>query len=173
MVLRPPEPTGEEDQGNHGCCCECLPDARTTATSQPPAEVVPDLRAVVVGALWNRQIIDECEHTAEGVVLGAAVRAGIQVQLGRSRFDAVVVIAVQDELLFIQVLHGLDLTKGSSDSRNLRTARKIVCLAALTWIPSVLPISSTGIPSKWRSTNALRSLPVSCSMALLTSTCSS
>ena len=43
-----------------------------------------------------------------------------------------VVIVMSDQLFFCQVLHGFGLTNGSSDSRSLRTARKIVCFAALT-----------------------------------------
>ena len=45
-----------------------------------------------------------------------------------------VVVVVRDQLFFCQVLHVVGLTNGSSASRNLRTARKIVCFAALTWI---------------------------------------
>ena len=75
-------------------------------------------------------MIDEREHAAERVELRAALIARGEMY-ARERRIAVVVV-VRNKLFFCQVLHGVDLTIGSSASRNLRTARKIVCFAALT-----------------------------------------
>src|SRR5437764_354738 len=169
-----PQNPAEEGDDQHGRRGESdLPVARAPAlAAELPAQARPHFFAVMAAALGDGHGVDEREHARERLGLRAALRARAEVLLDVGGGIAVVVV-VQDELFFGQVLHGFVLTRGSSDSRSLRTARKMVCFAALTWMPSVLPISSTGMPSKWRSTNAVRSLPDSRCMAALTCSCSS
>ena len=85
----------------------------------------------MAAALGHGRVGDEREHASDRLVLQPALRAFAEVQLGGGR-RIVVVVVVRDELFFVQVLHGFGLTSGSSASRNFRTARKIVCFAALT-----------------------------------------
>src|SRR6185369_1237190 len=161
----PPPGAGDECDGEHGGEAHRPLPGSAAAAFEAPAEAVPDLLGV---AFRHRERVDEREHAAERGVLRATFGAGIEM---RRRIDVAIVMA--DQFFVVQVLHGFDLTNGSRASRSFRTARKIVCFVALTWMPSVLPISSTGIPSKWRSTNAVRSLSLRRFIAAATCCCSS
>src|SRR5204863_10161357 len=160
--LMPQDPADERD-GQHRRGGESdLPVAEAPAlAAELPSELRPDLLRVAFTALRDGHGVDERQDAAQRFELRAALGAGGEVLLDL-RGGVAVVVVMQDELFFGQVLHGFVLdccfTRGSSDSRSFRTARKMVCFAAFTWMPSVLPISSTGIPSKWRRTNAVRSL---------------
>ena len=105
-------------------------DGAAAIAAELPAQARPHFVAVRVAALGDRKLIDEREDAAQRVELRAAFLARGEM-LRRERRIAVVVV-VRNQLFFCQVLHGVDLTIGSSASRNLRTARKIVCFAALT-----------------------------------------
>ena len=84
-----------------------------------------------VAALGNRQLIDQRQHAAERLELRAALvrrRRDAARRRRRRRRGSSAATSCSS----CQVLHGVDLTNGSSDSRSLRTARKMVCFAALT-----------------------------------------
>ena len=144
-----PQHAGEKRHSEHSRNSESrLPGAAAAMlASEFPSQTRPDLFAVTARAFRHRHVIDECQYALDRVVLCAADVAREQMLRDRGR-RFVIVIVMQYELLFCQMLHVEDLTNGSSDSRSFRTARKIVCFAAFTWMPSVLLISSTGMPSK-------------------------
>ena len=104
--------------------------AAAAIAAELPAQARPDFVSVGVAALGDGKLIDEREDAAQRVELRAAFLA--RGEMPRRERRVTVVVVVRNQLLFCQVLHGVDLTTGSSASRNLRTARKIVCFAALT-----------------------------------------
>src|SRR5436305_7637465 len=75
--------------------------------------------------------------------------------LGFERIGLAVI--VQDQLFFGQMIHLAVPTRGSSALRNFFTARNTLCRAAVGWHPSTRLTSSMHIPSKCRSTKAVRS----------------
>src|SRR5664280_3631731 len=101
--------------------------------------------------------------TGEGV-------AGRGVITGFAGFPGFAGLAVvmQNQLFFTQVVHLAALTKGSSALLNFCTARNTLCLAAPGWQPSTRLTSSIHMPSKWRSTNAVRSEALNSVMAPVT-----
>src|SRR6187401_1156404 len=117
--------SGEECERQRRCCGNARNPSRAAAAlaAELPSQSRPHLVAVVFAAFGNRSFVDESEYVSKRRVLRAAVRAIAEMRLDALHF--VVVVVVRYELFFCQVLHCFCPTKGSSDSRSLRTARKI------------------------------------------------
>ena len=96
------------------------------------------------GRIFSRQKRVRHQQAFEA---GAAVCAGEEMGFDRCGIGGLAVV-VKDELIFVQVFHRRELIRGSSATRIFRTARKILCFAALVWSPRTCPTSSMDIPSK-------------------------
>ncbi len=125
-------------------------------------DALPHLRAVFGGALRHGQPIHDVEHALQRGVVRPAFAAFFQMLLmWRGCRSAAVIVAfavvIQNQLFFTQVIHFAVLAKGSRALLNFCTARNTLCLAAPGWQPSTRLTSSMHMPSKCRSTNAVRS----------------
>src|SRR5438876_5408932 len=115
--------------------------------AQARPQALPDLASVVFRTLRDLQRIRGGQDAAQAFEAGAAVCAGGEMRCDRCRIAGLAVV-VKDKLIFVQVFHRRELIRGSSATRIFRTARKILCFAALVWSPRTCPTSSMDIPSK-------------------------
>src|SRR5205823_14358722 len=113
-LTRMPERSREKrDCENRGRSESGLPcSAAISIASEFPTKSRPDLLGVGVVALRDGHLIDECQNTADRVVLRTADVARTEM-FGDRRGRFVVVIVVKYEFLFCQMLHAEDLTNGS------------------------------------------------------------
>src|SRR6516165_4725416 len=81
------------------------------------------------------------------------------IDFGDARGIEAVAVEVQDEVVVADGVHD-NYRSGCNAPRNLRTARKIACFEALTFIDMVCAISSIEWPSACRKTKAVRSITV-------------
>src|SRR5205823_4237016 len=121
-------------------------------------------RAILRGALRHGQRIHHVEDALHPAVETPAALAFLQVPFSGEAIAFLAVI-MQDQLLFTQVIHFAVLTKGSSALLSFCTARNTLCLAAPGWQPRTWLTSSMHMPSKCRSTKAVRSEALNSFMA--------
>src|SRR5439155_3270572 len=150
--------------------CEQAPEiglAKSGRLGELRPHLPPDFRAITLRPIRNRQRLDGRQDPLKGLVIRPARFAAFEVLRDLVTARSLPVM-VEDELIFVQVVHGIAFNTGSSARRIFCTARKMLCLVALGPVPRARPISSIDRPSKWRSTNAVRSIGVSCSITAST-----
>ena len=156
---RDPAGPGEQPPKTHRAGFGWTDDLRT--------QLPPNFGAVTFRAFRSRERVHGRQNPMERPEVRPAEFAGFEVlrQVGAAGRLAVV---VEDELFLAQVVHSVAFTTGSSARRIFCTARKMLCLVALGPVLSTRPMASIDSPSKCRSTNAVRSIGVSCSIAAST-----
>src|SRR5215469_3501491 len=122
----------------------------------------PDLSAIVFSAHWRLRQRNGRERPLE--ILKICLARGAFPDVLRDSRAALAVI-VQDQIVLRKVLHPVNLRAGARNFRIFLTARNRLWRAAPERTLSAAAISSIECPSTWRSTNAMRSTPVSACIA--------
>src|SRR5262245_14529573 len=170
------EPSRQERSDQHGgedsSRCQPPPHGRGQPTEPPPRrnlrlDAAPELGPIFGAAFGNRQRIDRIQHALQRAVGHAAIVAGFQVLLAGESLPFFSVI-MQNQLFFTQVFHLAPLITGSRARLSFCTARNTLCLAAPGWHSSTRLTSSMHMPSKCRSTKAVRYVALSSFMASAT-----